>query len=205
MFEFDELHQPVWKLRGKDLLQGETDGSSYPNGGMRVTHTAGGYLTIDPKSPIFLRGDAIFLPACFVSYKGQALDEKTPLHRATQAMSKQGKRLFGQMGVETSGLVCNIGLEQELFFVPRDAYYKRTDLQLCGRTVIGKSAARGQEGCTVLGSVHHIWVLEDGDGCHDCCWLEASVRSCDPSIMPLALPSLPPSLTDAPPFMASPY
>jgi glutamine synthetase len=100
---------------------------------MRVTHTAGGYLTIDPKSPIFLRGDAIFIPACFVSYKGQALDEKTPLHRATQAMSKEGKRLFGKMGVETSGMVCNIGLEQELFFVPRDAYYKRTDLQLCGR------------------------------------------------------------------------
>jgi glutamine synthetase len=145
-FEFDTNMVPVWKLRGKDLLQGETDGSSYPNGGMRATHSAGAYLTIDPKSPIFLRDDAIFIPACFVSYKGEALDEKTPLHRATSALSKQGQRLFSQMGFDIDGLVCNIGLEQEVFFVPRDQFYRRQDLQFTGRTVMGRMPARGQEG-----------------------------------------------------------
>jgi glutamine synthetase len=146
-FEFDGNMTPVWKLRGKDLLHGETDGSSYPNGGMRATHTAGAYLTIDPKSPIFLRGDSIFIPACFVAYTGQALDEKTPLHRATSAMSNECKKLFGLMNFDIEGAVCNIGLEQELFFVPRDKYYQRQDLQFTGRTVMGKMCARGQEGC----------------------------------------------------------
>jgi len=146
-FEFDSNMKPVWKLKGKDLLHGETDGSSYANGGMRDTHRAAAYLTIDPKSPIFLRDDAIFIPACFVSYKGEALDEKIPLHRATSALSTQGKRLFSLMGFDIEGLVCNIGLEQEMFFVPREQFYRRTDLQFCGRTVLGKMPAKGQEGC----------------------------------------------------------
>jgi glutamine synthetase len=85
-FKFDPKMVPIWNLKGKHILQGETDGSSYPHGGMRATHRAGGYLTIDPKSPIFLRGDAIFIPACCVSYLGQALDEKIPLHRATRCV-----------------------------------------------------------------------------------------------------------------------
>ena len=106
---------------------------------MRDTHTAGGYTVIDTKSPIFLRGDCIFIPACFVSYKGQALDEKTPLHRATSAMSREGKRLFGMMGMDIEGMVCNIGLEQELFFVPRDQYFRRPDLQLTGESPVSKS------------------------------------------------------------------
>lgn len=60
-------------LQGKNILRGETDGSSYPNGGLRATHRAGAYLTVDPTSPIFLRGDTIFIPACFVAFTGQAL------------------------------------------------------------------------------------------------------------------------------------
>ena len=132
---------------GEQLLQGETDGSSYPNGGMRATHTAGGYLSLDPMSPIFLREDTVYIPAAFVSYNGEALDEKTPLHRAHQAMSKEGARLFKNMGMEIAGMVNNIGLEQEVFFIPREAYERRMDLQFTGRTVIGKMPARGQEGC----------------------------------------------------------
>ena len=79
MFEFDKDGKPFFTLDGEALLQGETDGSSYPNGGMRATHTAGGYLSIDPMSPIFIREDTVFIPAAFVSYNGDALDEKTPL------------------------------------------------------------------------------------------------------------------------------
>jgi glutamine synthetase len=145
MLEFDKQGKPFYELKGKDILQGETDGSSFPNGGMRATHTAGGYLALDPISPIFLRNDTIFLPACFVSYNGDALDEKTPLHRAVQAMSTEGKRLFKHLGLETKGMVNNIGLEQEFFLVPREEYFKRPDLQLTGRTVMGAFPARGQE------------------------------------------------------------
>jgi hypothetical protein len=84
------------------------------------------------RSPIFLRGDAFFVPALFVSFDGKALDEKTPLHRSVQAMSRAGKRLFAAMGLETAGLVNNIGLEQEMFLIPREAYFKRLDLQVGG-------------------------------------------------------------------------
>ena len=112
---------------------------------MRATHTAGGYLSIDPLSPIFLREDTIFIPAAFVSYNGDALDENTPLHRATQAMSKEGTRLLKLMGYDVDGLINNIGLEQEIFLVPRHAFYRRPDLQFTGRTITGKQPARGQD------------------------------------------------------------
>jgi hypothetical protein len=69
LFDFDKDNVARWELEGKHLLRGETDGSSFPNGGLRATHTAGGYLTIDPSSQIWLRGDSIFIPACLVSYE----------------------------------------------------------------------------------------------------------------------------------------
>lgn len=148
MMKFNsKTNEPEFDFKGKDLIKGETDGSSYPNGGLRATHTAGGYLAIDTSSPIFLRGDTIFIPSAFVSYYGAALDEKTPLLRANAALDKHGTRLLKHLGLETSGLRSNIGLEQEIFLVPRDAYYKRPDLQLTGRTVIGRDAPRGQEMC----------------------------------------------------------
>merc|ERR1719253_2438460 len=147
MLEFNDDGTPTFELKGKHILFGETDGSSYPNGGMRATHTAGGYLAIDPASPVFLRDDCMFIPACFVSYKGDALDEKTPLHRATTALDKQTKRMLKAMGydVGSASVYANIGLEQEIFLVPRHAYYRRPDLQFTGRTIIGKAPARGQE------------------------------------------------------------
>lgn len=145
MFHFDAKGQPVWDFKGKNLLKGETDGSSYPNGGLRATHRAGGYLAVDATSPIFLRGDTIFIPSCLVSYYGHALDEKTPLLRATDALSREGVRLLRLLGYNVNSLRPNIGLEQEFFFVPRDAYNRRPDLQLAGRTVMGKLPPRGQE------------------------------------------------------------
>lgn len=132
---------------GKELLKGETDGSSYPNGGMRATNTAGGYTVLDPTSPIFMRGDTVFIPTVFVSFHGHALDEKTPLLRAMQAISREGSRLLKHLGYSVDGVLPNIGLEQEYFLVPRDAFYKRPDLQFCGRTIMGKHPARGQEMC----------------------------------------------------------
>jgi len=148
MFEVGPDRKCFWQLRGKDLLRGETDGSSYPSGNLRATHMAGAYLTIDPLSPMFLSDDCIMIPACMVSYAGEALDEKTPLHRAEQALSEQGTRLFKLLGHTIGGLYTNIGLEQELFFVPNDAYQKRPDLVMTGRTLLGRRPAVTQKGDT---------------------------------------------------------
>ena len=135
----------MWDFKGKNLLRGETDGSSYPTGGLRATHRAAAYLVADPTSPIFLRGDTIFIPSCMISYDGYALDEKTPLLKASEALSREGTRLLRLLGYNVDDVQMTVGLEQELFLVPRDAYLKRPDLQLAGRTVIGTSPPRGQE------------------------------------------------------------
>jgi glutamine synthetase len=150
MMKFNRTTNDVeFDFDGKNLIKGETDGSSYPNGGLRATHQAGGYLALDTSSPIFLRGDTVFIPSAFVSYYGAALDEKTPLLRSNAALSKQGKRLLKHLGLDIGDreVVSNIGLEQEFFLVPREQYYRRPDLQLAGRTIMGRDAPRGQEMC----------------------------------------------------------
>ncbi|GFH60457.1 glutamine synthetase type III [Chaetoceros tenuissimus] len=160
MVKFDHKTNDLkFDFDGGDLVKGETDGSSYPNGGLRATHTAGGYLAIDTSSPIFLRGDTIFIPSIFVSYYGMALDEKTPLLRANDAMSAHGSRLLKCLGYESAekfGLKANIGLEQEIFLIPRDQYFRRPDLQYTGRTVMGKMPPRDQEMCDhYMGPLSH--------------------------------------------------
>lgn len=148
MLEFDSNMEVKQDFKGKTLIKGETDGSSYPNGGLRGTHQAGGYLAVDTSSPIFCRGDTIFIPSAFVSYYGAALDEKTPLLRANASIDKEGSRLFSLLGLDcSSGIQTNIGLEQELFLIPREEYYRRPDLQMTGRTIMGRNAPRGQEMC----------------------------------------------------------
>mmetsp|Transcript_588 Transcript_588/g.1161 ORF Transcript_588/g.1161 Transcript_588/m.1161 type:complete len:718 (+) Transcript_588:128-2281(+) len=150
MMKFNRSTNDVeFDFDGKMLTMGETDGSSYPNGGLRATHQAGGYLALDTSSPIFLRGDTVFIPSAFVSYYGAALDEKTPLLRSNAALSKHGKRLLAHLGLDIGDreVVSNIGLEQEFFLVPRDQYYRRPDLQMSGRTIIGRDAPAGQEMC----------------------------------------------------------
>jgi len=134
-----------WVFDGGNLLKGETDGSSYMNGGMRATHTAGGYTALDPTSPMFIRNDTLYIPTVFVSFYGKALDEKTPLLRSMEAVSAAGTRLLKLLGHEAKTVKPMIGLEQEFFLVPREAYYKRPDLQLSGRTVMGADPPRGQE------------------------------------------------------------
>ena len=102
MIEIDpKSGEAVWKFSAKSLMRGETDGSSYNTGGLRATHTAGGYTCIDPSSPIFIRGDTMFIPACFVSFNGEALDEKTPLLRSLDAVSTHGSALLQKLGLST--------------------------------------------------------------------------------------------------------
>eukprot|EP00965_Chrysotila_dentata_P087237 2880475-Pleurochrysis_carterae.AAC.2 len=145
VFNFGKGGELEWCFEAGDLLKGETDGSSYMNGGMRATHTAGGYTVLDPSSPMWVRGDTLFIPTLFVSYTGKALDEKTPLLRAMQAVSTAGVRLLKALGHTCKSVFPNIGLEQEFFLVPKKAFRTRTDLQLAGRTVMGRAAPRGQE------------------------------------------------------------
>jgi len=151
MLQFDrETNELKFDFDGDTLVKGETDGSSYPNGGLRATHEAGGYLAVDTSSPVFLRDDVIYIPSVFVSYYGKALDEKTPLLRANDAVNEHGSRLLKHLGYDAAangGLKANIGLEQEIFLVPRDEYFRRPDLQFAGRTVMGKLPARDQEMC----------------------------------------------------------
>lgn len=147
MMKFQPNGTPVWDFSGENLLFGETDGSSYVNGGMRDTHQAGGYLTIDPTSPIFLRDDTIFIPACLTSFQGYALDEKTPLLRSADALSTEGCRLLEKLNVKTKSVEAKIGLEQECFLINREFYKNRLDLKMTGRTVMGKMPPRGQEMC----------------------------------------------------------
>jgi len=151
MLKFDmETNELQFDFDGDLLVKGETDGSSYPNGGLRATHTAGGYLAIDPSSPVFLRDDVIYIPSVFVNYFGKALDEKTPLLRANDAVSEHGSRLLKHLGYDAAaegGLKANVGLEQEIFLIPREEYLRRPDLQFTGRTVMGKLPARDQELC----------------------------------------------------------
>eukprot|EP00594_Rhizosolenia_setigera_P007326 CAMPEP_0178943864 /NCGR_PEP_ID=MMETSP0789-20121207/2826_1 /TAXON_ID=3005 /ORGANISM="Rhizosolenia setigera, Strain CCMP 1694" /LENGTH=701 /DNA_ID=CAMNT_0020623511 /DNA_START=60 /DNA_END=2165 /DNA_ORIENTATION=- len=164
VLEFDHKNGDLkTSFKGKTLVKGETDGSSFPNGGLRATHTAGGYLAVDTSSPIFLRGDTIFIPSVFVSYYGAALDEKTPLLRANEALSTEGKRLLSHIGLDTSGVITNIGLEQEIFLIPREQYYRRPDLQMAGRTIIGKNAPRGQEMCD-----HYMAAMSSATPALDC-------------------------------------
>jgi len=147
MFTFGKDGKPNYKFTAEELLKGETDGSSYPNGGLRATHTAGGYTILDPSSPVFMRGDTIHIPTVFISWTGHALDEKTPLLRAEQALNKAALRLLNALHYRVEGVQSNIGLEQEFFLVPRDAYARRLDLQMTGRTILGRNAPRGQEMC----------------------------------------------------------
>jgi len=145
MFNFGKKGELKWIFSGDELLKGETDGSSYMNGGLRCTHEAGGYTALDPSSPMFIRGDTLFIPTIFVSFYGKALDEKTPLLRSMEACSKAGVRLLGLLGYKCKKVEPMIGLEQEFFLVPRSAFFNRPDLQLAGRTIIGAMPARGQE------------------------------------------------------------
>ncbi len=112
MLTFGADGKPVYSLSGGALVRGESDGSSFPNGGLRATHTAAGYTAVDPLSPVFQRGDTLFVPAVFVSWTGHALDEKTPLLRSMDALRREGVRLLAALGYRVSAVVPNIGLEQ---------------------------------------------------------------------------------------------
>ncbi|MCL2318777.1 MAG: glutamine synthetase III [Treponema sp.] len=140
----------LMEFSGKSLIKGEPDASSFPSGGLRATFEARGYTAWDVTSPAFLKtdptGTTLCIPTAFISYNGQALDEKVPLLKSIDALSKQALRILRILGNTGSGRVySSLGAEQEYFLVSRECFNRRPDLMLTGRTVFGALPAKGQE------------------------------------------------------------
>lgn len=140
----------LMEFSGKELIKGEPDASSFPSGGLRATFEARGYTAWDCTSPAFVRQDAIgatlCIPTAFCSYKGEALDKKTPLLRSMQAINEQSLRLLKLFGNTSSKKVTpSVGPEQEYFIVDREKYLQRKDLVYAGRTLFGAMPPKGQE------------------------------------------------------------
>ena len=134
------------KFSGKELIQGEPDASSFPNGGLRATAEARGYTAWDCTSPAFVKDDTLFIPTALCSYAGFALDKKTPLLRSMDAISKSAIRILRLFGNMTATKVISfVGAEQEYFLIDAGEYNKRKDLIYSGRTLFGASSPKGQE------------------------------------------------------------
>jgi glutamine synthetase len=140
----------IERFSGSQLIQGEPDASSFPNGGMRSTFEARGYTAWDPSSQLFILEDGntktLCIPSVFFGYHGQSLDMKTPLLRSTEALSQAACDFLKLLGdVDVKRVSCTLGPEQEYFLVDRNFFTLRPDLYMTGRTLIGAKAARGQQ------------------------------------------------------------
>ena len=136
----------IMEFSGKELIKGEPDASSFPNGGLRATFEARGYTAWDPTSYAFIKGKTLCIPTAFCSYGGEALDKKTPLLRSMEALNKQALRilrLFGNDNVKR--VISAVGPEQEYFLVTKEMYEQRPDLRFTGRTLFGAKPPKGQE------------------------------------------------------------
>ena len=140
----------ITEFTGKLLVQGEPDGSSFPNGGLRSTFEARGYTAWDVTSPAWLmrtpNGVTLCIPTVFVSWTGEALDKKTPLLRSNAAVNAQAQRLLRLLGeTEVARISSSCGAEQEYFLVDNAFMALRPDLQLAGRSLFGAPPAKGQQ------------------------------------------------------------
>ena len=136
----------LMEFSGKELVKGEPDASSFPSGGLRATFEARGYTACDPSSPAFVKDGSLYIPTAFCSYGGESLDKKTPLLRSMEALSKEAVKVLKLLGREDVLHVdTTIGSEQEYFLIDKDMYLKRKDLLMCGRTLLGAPAPKGQE------------------------------------------------------------
>jgi glutamine synthetase len=140
----------ISEFAGKLLVQGEPDGSSFPNGGIRSTFEARGYTAWDVTSPAYIietdNGSTLCIPTAFVSWTGEALDKKTPLLRSNAAMNKAATRVLKLLGNKDIAPVnSSCGAEQEYFLIDANFAHSRPDLLLSGRTLFGKPPAKGQQ------------------------------------------------------------
>ena len=136
----------IMEFKGKELIKGEPDASSFPSGGLRATCEARGYTAWDPTSYAFIKDKVLCIPTAFCSYSGHALDKKTPLLRSMQALNKQALRVLKLFGHDDVTVVkTTVGPEQEYFLIDKEMYNKRKDLIYTGRTLFGAMAPKGQE------------------------------------------------------------
>ena len=140
----------IMEFSVKELTKGESDASSFPSGGLRATFEARGYTAWDCTSPAFIKKDSLgvtlYIPTAFCSYRGEALDKKTPLLRSMQAINTQALRILRLFGnTTTKRVIPSVGAEQEYFIVDREKYLQRKDLIYTGRTLFGAMPPKGQE------------------------------------------------------------
>jgi len=140
----------ITEFSGSLLIKGEPDGSSFPNGSIRMTNAARGYTAWDPTSPAYMmqteNGATLTIPSVFMSWTGEALDKKIPLLRSNDAMNRAGQKVLSLMGeTEIAPLNSSCGAEQEYFLVDANFANARPDLLLAGRTLFGAPSAKGQE------------------------------------------------------------
>ncbi|ALM50233.1 glutamine synthetase [Flavobacterium psychrophilum] len=136
---------PVEKFGGSQLVQQEPDASSFPNGGIRNTFEARGYTAWDPTSPAFIYGTTLCIPTVFISYTGEALDYKTPLLRALNAIDEAATDVCRYFDKNVKKVTATLGWEQEYFLVDSALANSRPDITLTGRTLLGHTSAKGQQ------------------------------------------------------------
>jgi glutamine synthetase len=141
--------KPIERFSVDQLVQAEPDASSFPSGGVRSTFEARGYTAWDPTSPAFLKdhpgGKTLCIPSIYLSWTGEALDNKTPLLRSVSSLNKVVKEFFEVLKNPISGVYTTVGPEQEFFLIPKELFDKRPDLVLTGRTILGKPSPKGQK------------------------------------------------------------
>ena len=145
LIALDGLGGVIETFDGSSLVQQESDGSSFPNGGIRATFEARGYTAWDPTSPVFIQEDTLCIPTVFIAYTGEALDYKTPLKRSLQAVSDAAVPVCRLFDPAVNQVKCYLGWEQEYFLVDEDLYAARTDLMLSGRTLMGHMSSKNQQ------------------------------------------------------------
>lgn len=137
--------EAIENFTGNLLVQQEPDASSFPNGGIRNTFEARGYTAWDPTSPAFIMGKTLCIPTIFVSYTGEALDNKTPLLRALQAVDSAATDVCHYFDKNVKKVTATLGWEQEYFLVDSSLYHARPDIKMTGRSLLGHSPAKGQQ------------------------------------------------------------
>ncbi|GAA0893320.1 glutamine synthetase III [Fulvivirga kasyanovii] len=142
---FFDASTGIEKFKGSALVQQEPDASSFPSGGIRSTFEARGYTAWDPSSPMFIYGVTLCIPTVFVSYNGEALDNKTPLLKAVEAVDKAATNVCQLFDKKVTRVKASLGCEQEYFVIDKALYAARPDLVMGGRTVFGHNPARGQQ------------------------------------------------------------
>ncbi|QQE12820.1 glutamine synthetase III [Planctomycetota bacterium] len=150
LLSFTGEGKAVAEFTGKQLIQGEPDASSFPNGGLRQTFEARGYTAWDVTSSAYIlenpNGTTLCIPTAFISWTGEALDKKTPVLRSMRAVNEQAHRILALFGNDVPGFIsAECGAEQEYFLIDRNFYYSRPDILTANRTLFGAKPPKGQE------------------------------------------------------------